>query len=327
MAAMKEVFVGIDIGGTNTVIGVFDEHLKAIGQSRFPTMSEFPNRTDNPESYLDELAKQVRSLLAAYAPVSRLAAAGMGVPGQVDGARGMVYDATNLGWDHVPLAELVQQRLGCPVFIEHDVRTITLGEALAGAAKGRKDVICVTLGTGVAAGIMVNGALVAGSDFCAGEIGHDDVQGLEYVCNCGKVGCLETIASAPGVVRLAREAVRSGSSSGETPLNESPEGITAHSVYLAAIHGDEVAAGIFRKIAEALGQKLSTAVALLNPEIIIIGGGLANAGSVLLTPLSDYLFSKYPAYRGKLEIVRSELGDAAGLIGAAHHAAKRIGRI
>jgi glucokinase len=325
MAAMKEVIVGIDIGGTNTVIGVFDEQLKAIGQDRFPTLSEFPNRTDNPVSYLDELAKQVRKLLAAYAPESRLAAAGMGVPGQVDGGKGMVYDATNLGWDHVPLARLVQHRLNCPVFIEHDVRTITLGEALAGAAKGRKDVICVTLGTGVAAGIMVNGALVAGSDFCAGEIGHDDVQGLEYVCNCGKVGCLETIASAPGVVRLAREAV--GSNSGETLLSDSPEGITAHSVYLAAIHGDEVAAGIFRKIAEALGQKLSTAVALLNPEIIIVGGGLANAGSVLLTPLSDYLFSKFPAYRGKLEIVRSELGDAAGLIGAAHHAAKRIGRI
>ncbi|GMA60241.1 ROK family protein [Alicyclobacillus fastidiosus] len=312
---MEEVYVGVDIGGTNTVIGLFNRDLNLIAKTVIATTKpHFPPKTNNPREFFDELTNTIESILMQFATDLRLAGVGMGVPGKVNAQQGTALEATNLGWYDVPISSEMSQRLGTYVQVDNDVRTYTLGESKVGAAKGYQDVICVTLGTGLAAGIMVDGKLVKGSDWCAGEIGHDFVPGQTFRCNCGRQGCLETIASATGIVRLAEEAVKGGV---DTCLKLLNRPITAVDVCEAAIHGDNVSLSLFQFIGTELGSKLTTAVFLLNPEVIIIGGGVSAAGDILLRPLRERIYSIY-GNSGHPKIVASTLGDSAGVYGAAH---------
>lgn len=316
------IFAGVDIGGTNTKIGIVDQNGKLVFQSIFPTIPSFPNFTDHPDTYMDLLAKEIIAATRASSyGEGRLKAVGIGVPGQVDNRSGIVYEATNLGWRKVPLAEEMRMRLGIPVWIDHDVRMIARGELNNGAGVGRRNMVCVALGTGVAAGIVIDGRVVQGSNYCAGEIGHDTVSGLTHVCNCGKVGCLETVASAPGIARLAEEAIRFGRS---PVLSAVTEPITARHVHRACEIGDAEAIRILRFVAEKLGEKLAVVVALLDPELIVIGGGLARSGDFFLQPLRDYLHRQFPWHALAPQVVASTIGDAAGLLGSASYAAERL---
>jgi glucokinase len=316
-------FIGVDIGGTNTKLGILRDGLHLEEQTSFPTLSEFDSKNRKPNRYLDLLAAKISQAVARNgAAMNSVSAVGIGVPGQVDHRTGIVYDATNLGWTEVRLAQEMSDRLQLPVWVDHDVRTIARGELYAGAGQGKKDIVCVALGTGIAAAVIVDGRVVQGTDYCAGEIGHDAVRGWTDVCNCGKIGCLETIVSASGIARLAEEAIRQGASS---ILTAAKLPITAYDVHQACIAGDAEAIRIFRFAAETLGEKLATVVALLNPEMIIIGGGLSQAEGFLLEPLRSYLYAQFPSYKKYLQIVGSPLGDRAGVLGAAHHAAQRMG--
>ncbi|TJY44044.1 ROK family protein [Cohnella pontilimi] len=317
-----QLFVGVDIGGTNTKLGLVRNGRLTGDETSVPTISETPGRTDRPSRYLDLLAAEIRrAVLDGGFRLQDVAGVGIGVPGKVDNRAGIVHDATNLGWLNVKLAGEMTARLGIPVYADHDLRTIARGELYAGAGQGKKDILCVAMGTGIAAASVTDGRVVQGADYCAGEIGHDAVRGNTAVCACGKVGCLETIASAIGISRLADEMLRQDRLSA---LAEAPRPVTPYQVHQACEAGDEDAIGLFRFVAETLGEKLATVIALLNPELIVIGGGLSRSEAFLLAPLRTYLYGQFPHYRAYMQIVGSTLGDSAGILGAAHHAAERL---
>ncbi len=309
---MQLVYAGIDIGGTNTVIGLFDETKHMMAMRKFTTLGEHWEYGGGPASYMDRLTAELRhTLVPLQAPDNgTLAAVGIGVPGQVDTDTGTVRDATNLGWQEVRLAAEMNRRLGVPVRIEHDVRAFAWGEWHAGAAQGCRSALCLTIGTGIAAGIVLEGRLVGGSHHLAGEIGHDSVDGLQTLCACGKIGCLETVVSASGIARLAEQA---GLAEKSVRLS-----VSAADVSRMCADGDPRALHLYDYIAGLLAGKLGTAVALLDPEIVVVGGGVAEAGEFLLGPLRDKLNAQFPWHQGQLRVVKGKLGDAAVLTGALH---------
>ncbi len=311
---MQKGFVGVDIGGTNTVIGLFDQELALLEKRSIPTLKpNFPKKTDNPKEFFDVLTQEIQAVIAKHDVINKIECVGIGVPGKVDPENGITINAVNLGYQNVPFADEMERRLNIPTFIDNDVRTYTRGEAVAGAGAGLQNVICITLGTGMAAGIMIDGKMIAGSDYFAGEMGHDPVPGNEALCNCGNIGCLETIASASGISRLAKEAIQSGKT---TILKDVAGEISSKDVYEASVKGDQVAIGVFKEVATVLGFKLLSATYLVNPEVIIIGGGAAAAGHFLTDPIKE-IFIKYYINEKQPLIVTGELGDSAGLIGAA----------
>ncbi|MGZ4161564.1 MAG: ROK family protein [Neobacillus sp.] len=313
---MDWAVVGVDVGGTNTVIGIFSSELSCLDMVNVPTLKpNFSEKTNNPEAFFDMLASEILSLSERTGYKDKIRCVGIGVPGKVNPGTGIAISAVNLGYEKVPFAAEMSNRLSVPVYIDNDVRNYTRGEALAGSGKGYKNLICLTLGTGMAAGIMVDGTMVTGHDFFAGEIGHDSVQGEEFLCNCGKLGCLETIASATGIGRLAAEAIRAGR---KTILKSIKGGkITSRDVYLASLQGDRVALEIFGFVGKTLANKLVTVAFLLNPQAIVIGGGAAAAGKFLLDPIEEVFKQQYS--NDHLPIIcTGSLGDSAGLIGSAH---------
>ncbi|KRG11476.1 hypothetical protein ACA30_10755 [Virgibacillus soli] len=311
---MIKGIVGVDIGGTNTVIGLFNQDLTLLEKKSLPTLKpNFPAKTNKPVEFLDELAEEINALIVKNDYQNKVECVGIGVPGIVNPESGIVINAVNLGYQDVPFAEEMKSRLALPTFIDNDVRTYTRGEVAVGAGAGLENVICLTLGTGMAAGIMIDGKMIPGANYFAGEIGHDPVPGNDTVCNCGNIGCLETIASASGIARLAKQAIQSGK---PTILNGLAGEINAKEVYEASVKGDQVAIEVFKEVATTLGFKLLSATYLVNPEVIIIGGGVAAAGHFITDPIKE-IFEKYYINEKKPLIVTGELGDSAGLIGAA----------
>ena len=324
---MERYDVGVDIGGTNTVIGAFGEDGVLRAVRSFRTLAPHrPRETSAPTDYFERLAREIRSLLRELGSERPPAAVGMGVPGKVDPDLGMALGAANLGWTDVPFAAEMSRRLEAPVFIDNDVRMYAWGEAVAGAGAGCRDLICVTLGTGLAAGIVVDGRLVRGATAFAGEIGHDVVDGEQTLCACGRRGCLETIASATGIARLAEETLLAGEGRALRSLAEGRKP-TAHDVTLACREGDPAALSIYRRVGETLGRRLVSAVFLLNPEMVVIGGGAARAGRYLLDPIRETIEAHYgPLERNAPRVCLAALDDRAGLYGARLFARQRLGR-
>lgn len=313
---MKQLSLGLDIGGTNTVIGLFNESDELISKSAMRTEHQ-----QGLPDYLKRLNQEIQSLLEQQKPYT-LAGIGAGVPGHLNAETGTVLRAPNLGWYDVQLGSLLEEHWGVPVVIDNDVRMYAWGEYAAGAAVGCHNFICVTLGTGLAAGVVMNGGLIRGAHSYAGEIGHDPVEGNDLPCKCGKTGCLETMASATGIVRLAEAAMKRGEGS---VLQDQAAPISAKDVALAAEQGDALALEVFETIGSVLGRKLATMTYLLDPELIVVGGGAANAGEVLLAPIRRTLHSLYPKAH-QPAVVQGQLGDSAGLYGAALSLSSRPGK-
>ena len=309
-----EVIIGVDVGGTNTVIGIFNKSLSLLSKESVPTLI---SKEKDGHDFFDYVSFHITRLLDSMDEAPQVLCVGMGVPGIVDSEDGIAYGAVNMGWSHLPIAIEMKQRLGVPVFIDNDVRAYTQGEVIAGSGQGKKNVLCITLGTGIAAGIMMNGRMISGARFYAGEIGHDRCPDVSFQCKCGKVGCLETVASGPGIVRLANEAIKAGK---QTSLRKLDAPFSSIDVYGAAQKGDQVALDVFKDVGRTLGIKLVTIAYLLNPETIIIGGGPAAAGDLLLNPIK-HVFNEHYRYTNEIpEIVTGSLGDTAGLIGSAYMA-------
>lgn len=317
---MGRRYAAVDIGGTNTVVALFDEGLHLLEQTRFSTPRPVrPGQRTDPAPHLDALAAEVSRLAKKHADGGILTALGVDSPGRVDTRRGIVYNASNLGWAEVHLRDELGARLGVPVAVEHDVRAFLRGEMAVGAAAGKRDVVAITIGTGIAAAFLSGGVLLEGAAFRAGEIGHDRVEGGTEQCTCGKCGCLETVVSGPGIVRAAEKTLKAGRLSAWTHLQGR---MTAADVASAAQEGDLEAARIFVRVAGALAGKLSTCIYALDPECIVVGGGVANAGELLFAPLRQAVRVRCPDRLPPLEIVQSQLGAQANLIGMAHLARK-----
>ncbi|MCH5233089.1 MAG: ROK family protein [Muribaculaceae bacterium] len=305
----KKYSIGIDIGGTNTVFGIVDKDGKVIGKGSIKTKA-YGNFTD----YLDDLYKNIRKLIEEKGVDGEIAGIGIGAPG-ANYHTGEIYNAANLNWgERVELAKLVKEKFNLPVAVTNDANAATVGEMIYGAAKGMKDFIMITLGTGVGSGIVSNGELVYGHDGLAGELGHIRIERRNgRKCGCGRIGCLETYCSSTGMVRTALEFLKSDRPSS---LREIPESdLNSKNVYDAAIAGDEMANEIFEFTGNILGDALADFTAYSSPEAIILFGGLAKSGDLLLKHVKkgfddNLLF----IYKDKPEIIFSQLNEDDGAV-------------
>lgn len=311
----KPYVLGIDIGGTNTVFGIVDARGQVVASDSIKT-----RKHTNFDDYIEELHTEVSRLLKAYDAENQIQGIGIGAP-NANYYTGEIQNAPNLPWGNgiLPIAEKVSMAFGgVPVAVTNDANAAALGEMTYGAARGMKDFIMITLGTGVGSGIVVNGQLVYGHDGFAGELGHVVMKRNNgRVCGCGRTGCLEAYCSATGVARTAREflEVRSDPS---TLRNLDIENITSKDVYDAAIAGDKLAKEIFEYTGTILGEAFADFVAFSSPQAIVLFGGLAKSGDLLLRPLREtFEKSVFPIFRGKTKIILSELKESdAAVLGA-----------
>lgn len=309
----KPYVVGIDIGGTNTVFGIVDARGNVIASNSIKT-----GKHANIEDYIAELKVALNKLIEAHDAKDKIHGIGVGAPNS-NYFTGTIEYATNLPWKGVvPLAKLLTEAFGVPVAVTNDANAAAIGEMTYGAARGMKDFIMITLGTGVGSGIVVNGQLVYGHDGFAGELGHVIVKPSNgRMCGCGRTGCLETYCSATGVARTAREFLEIRTD--PSRLRDLPiEEITSKDVYDAAIAGDKLAREIFQYTGEIMGRAFANFVAFSSPEAIILFGGLARAGELLMKPIKESMDrNMLNMFKGKTKLLLLELKESdAAVLGA-----------
>lgn len=310
----KPYVVGIDIGGTNTVFGIVDARGHVVAADSIKTKKHVVF-----DDYIAELHEGLSRLIKANDADGQIQGIGIGAPNG-NYYTGEIINPPNLPWGPViPLAEKVSKAFnGIPVAVTNDANAAAVGEMTYGAARGMKDFIMITLGTGVGSGIVINGQLVYGSDGFAGELGHVIMKRKNgRVCGCGRTGCLEAYCSATGVARTAREFLEIRT---EPSLlrNLDIEEITSKDVYDAAMAGDKLGKEIFNFTGEILGEAFADMVAFSSPQAIILFGGLAKSGDLLLRPLVEtFEKSVMPIFKGKTKILVSELKESdAAVLGA-----------
>lgn len=307
--------IGVDIGGTNVKIALVDKK----GEISFP--KSVPTRAEMGYEYtVSNIIQSVKELIEeAKIDKNSLEGIGFGFPGQIDCDNGVVRILPNIpGWIDVPIAEIMQKEFNVPVKVDNDVRCAALAELNYGAGEGCKNLICITVGTGIGSGLIINGKLVRGASNAAGEIGHIKLAIHDGpICGCGDTGCFEAFASGPAIVAMAKEYINGGKSTKYREMAGSADDITPEIVAKAAKEGDVVAQRIFSIIGEYLGVGLSSVVNLLNPEKIVVGGGVADAGDILFNPLKKALKDRaMPIQGAAVEVVPAQLGNTAGIIGA-----------
>lgn len=303
--------LGIDIGGTNTVFGVVNKNGVILEKSSIPTRD-----FETFDAYIGGIGGAINPVIDRLGR-DRFVGAGIGAPNG-NYFTGEIAFAPNLPWKGVlPLKKLAQETLGLNTVLTNDANAAAIGEMQYGAAKGMKDFILVTLGTGVGSGFVAGGQLIYGSDGFAGEIGHVIAVRNGRQCGCGRKGCLEAYASATGIVRTAQEWLEENKDM-DTPLIQDRGNITARKIHLAAENGDEFALRLFKYTGQILGQTLADAVAITSPEAIIFFGGLANAGELLFCHVRNYMEENLlNIYKNKVSILPSALPDAdAAILGA-----------
>ncbi|KEQ25754.1 ROK family protein [Paenibacillus tyrfis] len=314
-------YVGIDIGGTNMVCGLTDETGRTLRMTKVATEAQRGS-----ENVIERLGKAVSGLIAESGVSPE--AVGIGIPGFVDHVNGVSVLAVNLGWKNVPITSELSKHLGgLPVYLNHDVRMYVYGEAVAGAGQGYKHVFGLTVGTGLAAAMVNEGRLYYGSGGRAGEFGHIPVPDLDYHCNCGMIGCLETAVSATGIARQAREAVQRGESTilAERFSGDNLQKLTAADVSRAYDEGDPAAIAIMERTGTLLGRGLAAAIPLFSPEAIVIGGGGSLAGERLFAPMRKEIErSTLSFYLDNLVIKPAERIEDAGIVGSALYAKQRL---
>ena len=312
-ALTKPYVVGIDIGGTNTVFGIVDTRGVVLGSNSIKTQKH-----SNINDYIEELYVELNRLIVANDAVDKIYGIGIGAP-NANYFTGTIEDGVNLPWPTpIPLAQLITEKFGIPCAITNDANAAAIGEMTYGAARGLKDFIMITLGTGVGSGIVINGQLVYGHDGFAGELGHMIVKRSNgRLCGCGRTGCLEAYCSATGVARSAREFLEIRTEPSllrDLPVDE----ITSKDVYDAAIAGDKLAKDIFDYTADILGAALADMTVFSSPSAFILFGGLAKSGDFLMKPLKESMErNMLNVFKGKVQILPSELKEAdAAVLGA-----------
>jgi glucokinase len=308
-----KVALGVDIGGTNTLFGLIDMEGNIYFKESIPTQSHQPA-----EQLFQRLFGEYRELLTNEEKY-QLIGIGIGAPNG-NYYKGTVEHPPNLSWGVVNVVDIIKKHINLPVIITNDANAAALGEMIFGAAQGMKNFVEITLGTGLGSGIVVNGQVVYGHDGFAGEIGHTTIQRNGRLCGCGKKGCLETYASATGIVTTAVEMLNSPkySTLPNCLRDFHQDHITAKNIFNEAIKGNDLAIEAFQYTGQILGEALANTVSHLSPEAIILFGGLAQAGDLLLKYVKEHLEKNvFPIFRNKVKIIPSQLpaGDAA-ILGA-----------
>lgn len=308
-------YAGIDIGGTNISTGIVDENFKIVGKGKI--------KTGTGRSYdevIVDILETVR-LAAADAKVDMedIRSIGVGCPGTCNTETGIVEYSNNLRWNNAPLVADIEKAFGKKTYFDNDANVAAYGEYLAGAAKGAKNAIVITLGTGVGAGIIINGKIFSGSNFAGGEIGHTVIVVDGYECSCGRKGCFEAYSSATGLIRMTREAAEAHPESKICQLVEADGKISARTAFNAAKMLDDVGQAVVDRYIKHLACGIANTINIFQPDILCIGGGVCNEGDNLLVPLkkqvAESIYSKNSAKN--TEICICKLGNDAGIIGAA----------
>jgi glucokinase len=307
--------VGIDLGGTNIKFGVVSSAGKIVRRARIPTLA-----ARGPKKALRRVIATIRRFARDY----EISQVGMGVAGLIDHKRGIIRLPPNLpGWDGTAVKDIIEKAIGVSTSVGNDVNACVLGEYLFGAGRGRRDVFCLTLGTGIGGGIIANGRLIIGANHAAGEIGHTTIFPDGQMCKCGSRGCLECYAGAEYIVQRALALLRTlGPKLKSRSLirrytRNRPEALTTKVISRAARHGDPLALDVIRETGYYVGLGIANVIHLLDPEVVVIGGGVSGFGRPLLTAIQATVDERTPRFADwKLEIRLSELGDDAGVLGA-----------
>ena len=316
MESQKPYVIGVDLGGTNTVFGIVDTYGKIVAEDSIKTQ-----KYKTAEEFVEAGVACLLPLIAQGGGTEKIEGMGIGAP-NANYYTGAIEIAPNIAWAHdsvVPLGEMFSQKLGIPVHLTNDANAAALGEMTYGAARGMKNFIVITLGTGVGSGIVINGQLVYGHDGFAGELGHVTmVRGEEgRVCGCGRKGCLECYCSAAGMARTAR-GMLANTDRPSLLREKNPADIESLDVSIAAGKGDELANEIFQFTGKMLGEACADFTAFSSPEAYIFFGGLCKAGDLIMKPIEEsYNRAVMPIYRGKAKFLVSGLMNAnAAVLGA-----------
>lgn len=308
------VRIGVDVGGTGIQIGVINEKHQIVAESSIPTRINLPF-----EEQVFQIADCIISTVkeAGFAEKD-IESVGVGIPGIASSDSGEIIKCTNMGWNHVPFRDVFAKRLQKPVFIENDANVAALAESVIGVSAGTSSSVFITIGTGIGSGIIINGKIWKGAHGIGGELGHVILALGGVPCTCGNHGCLERYCSATALIRMAREAA---SAHPESLLlkavDQDPSRIEAKTVFDCARQQDPVAVNLFQRFISNISQAIASIVNLLDPEIIVLGGGVSKAGHELLDPIVEeypqyVIFRDQPLPQVKLAV----LGSEAGIIGA-----------
>jgi len=312
---MSETYVGIDVGGTNIKIGLFDSELKLICKTSITT-----NANMGPEIVINNMARTVEELIAeAGLSLQDVVAIGIGTPGPAKYSEGIIIRSTNMPkFKNVPICRMLNEKLGAPVVFDNDANVACWGEYTAGAGKGVKDIVFFTLGTGIGGGIVSNGELLHGCDENGAELGHMIIYPDGRPCNCGQKGCVEAYGSAASTARRATEAIEAGAESSLKKVLEEKGKITSKDVYTHLAKGDKLAKEITDGTAKALAITCINMLHSTEPKRIIFTGGMIAAGDALLNRIK-YFFDEHiwTLKKETVEICFATLGEDTGIIGAA----------
>ncbi len=306
---MNRAVIGVDLGGTNL--------RSAILTRQGDVIDKFKRTTEVSQGYRAVIRGMIDDINAQRRRGEerglRIAAVGVGAPGVIHADTGVVVTSPNFpDWKEIPLRKELEQGLGMPVFVENDANAAALGEHWRGAGRNVRSLIFITLGTGVGGGIILDGRIWHGADGMAGEVGHMTIVPQGRTCGCGNQGCLEMYASSRGIVMSYREGLRGGGD------GDMAENITSERIYHAASSGEQAAVAVMEQMGRSLGIGIANLINILNPEMVVIGGGVREAWPLFIEAARAEILRRaftYPAERTKL--VPSELGDDAGMVGAA----------
>ena len=311
--------LGVDLGGTKISVGA----MRSSGGHAIALRSEPTRAEEGADAVVARIVAMLNGVMAEAgttlgATRDQFAGVGIGSPGPLDRARGLVITTPNLGWHDFPLRDRVASAVRLPATLDNDANCATLGEWWVGAAVGGRNVVGMTIGTGIGGGLILDGRLYHGSSDAAGEIGHTSIDSTGRRCKCGNYGCLEAYASGPAIAERAREALAGGETSSMLALaGGNPAALTAQHVYEASKMGDPVAREVVRETARFIGTGLANLINIFNPDVVVLAGGVAQAGDDLFTPLRAEVHRR--AFKPAVDacrIVPGALAGAAGVVGA-----------
>lgn len=308
-------YVGIDLGGTNIVAGVVNENYNIVAKASTKTNCPRPEK-----EIADDMTKMaLQAVKNANLTIDDIEWVGVGSPGIANSSTGILEYSNNLGFKNTPLVKYIQETIDKPVFIENDANAAAYGEFVAGAAKGAKNAVCITLGTGVGAGLIIDGKIYSGSNFAGAELGHTVIEVGGAQCSCGRKGCFEAYSSATGLIRMTKEAMSENPDSIMNKMAKEKGKVTARTSFDAMRAGDETAKAVVDKYIKYLAAGITNAINIFQPDVLCIGGGVCNEGDPLLLPVKALVKEEVYTRNSEknTEIVIAKLGNDAGIIGAA----------
>ena len=324
MAVNDDYVVGVDMGGTKILAAVINAEGEIVQQAKTATKPK-----KGPHTVIKRIARCIREAIdSAKLKSSQIHAIGIGSPGPLDPETGVIIFAPNLGWSNVPLKAKLEANLRIPTFVDNDVNVGTLGESAFGAGQGVKNLVGIFVGTGIGGGIILDGKLFHGLNKTAGEVGHMIVKANGPRCGCGNFGCLEAVASRTAITRdLQKAIIKKGQKSKLTKLNGGKlDQIRSQAIAKAVKRGDKLTIKVMQRAGKYLGISVASIVHFLNPEMVVLGGGVIEAmGDNLLDPIRQAA-AKYalPTTMDGVQVVEATLGDNAGVIGASVLARQRL---